>query len=56
MTETERLISINSANLLANVENVNINQTMLENSIKTNLQVISLLTDILEVLKNERCE
>lgn len=54
MTEYERLLlSINSANLAANIENVGINEDILARSKRhesDNDVIISLLTKILEVI------
>lgn len=58
MTEYERLLlSINSANLAANIENVGINEDILARSKRhenDNDVVISLLTKILEVITSDR--
>lgn len=58
MTDYERtLLTINSANLAANVENVSINEDILSRQRrheKDNDVIIALLTEILEVLKNDR--
>ncbi len=58
MTDYERtLLTINSANLAANVENVSINEDILarqKRHEKDNDVIIALLTEILEVLKNDR--
>lgn len=58
MTDYERtLLTINSANLAANVENVSINEDILARQRrheKDNDVIIALLTEILEVLKNDR--
>lgn len=58
MTEYERLLlSINSANLAANIENVGINEDILARSKRhenDNDAIISLLTKILEVITNDR--
>lgn len=57
MTDYERLlVSINSANLTANLENVAINEEILKRNNrheKDNDIIISLLTEILGVLKND---
>lgn len=57
MTDYERLlVSINSANLTANLENVTINEEILKRNNrheKDNDIIISLLTEILGVLKND---
>lgn len=57
MTDYERLlVSINSANLTANLENVAINEKILKRNNrheKDNDIIISLLTEILGVLKND---
>lgn len=54
MTEYERLLlSVNSANLAANIENVGINEDILARSKRhenDNDVIISLLTKILEVI------
>lgn len=54
MTEYERLLlSINSANLTANIENVSINEKILEE--KRDNRIVALLQEILkEVKKLER--
>lgn len=58
MTDYERtLLTINSANLAANMENVSINEDILarqKRHEKDNDVIIALLTEILEVLKNDR--
>lgn len=51
------LLSINAANLTANLENVNINKDILSRQRRhehDNDEIISLLTKILEELKNDR--
>nr|DAI82408.1 MAG TPA: hypothetical protein [Caudoviricetes sp.] len=57
MTDYERLlVSIDSANLTANLENVAINEEILKRNNrheKDNDIIISLLTEILGVLKND---
>ena len=57
MTDYERLlVGINSANLTANLENVAINEELLKRNNrheKDNDIIISLLTEILGVLKND---
>lgn len=57
MTDYERLsVGINSANLTANLENVAINEEILKRNNrheKDNDIIISLLTEILGVLKND---
>lgn len=57
MTDYERLlVSINSANLTANLENVTINEEILKRNNrheKDNDIIISLLAEILGVLKND---
>lgn len=54
MTDYERtLLSINSANLTANLENMEINQELLQRSRQhegDNARIVDLLTKILEVL------
>lgn len=57
MTDYERLlVSINSANLTTNLENVAINEEILKRNNrheKDNDIIIGLLTEILGVLKND---
>jgi hypothetical protein len=56
MTEQEfyrESMCINSANLAANIENVNINTEILERSKKRDDLIITLLSQLLEVLKND---
>lgn len=57
MTDYERaLLSINSANLTANLENMEINQELLRRSRQhegDNARIIDLLTKILEVLTDD---
>lgn len=58
MTTYEALIvSINSANLNANIENVRINEELVARSRAhehDNDEIIKILTEILEVLKSDR--
>lgn len=58
MTAYEHLlIAINSANLSANLESVSLNEEIAKRSRAhehDNDRIISLLTEILEVLKNDR--
>ena len=51
-TYYREILAINSANLAANIENVNINEKLLNLKSKDDV-IISLLTQILEVLKND---
>lgn len=57
MTDYERaLLSINSANLTANLENMEINQELLQRSRQhegDNARIVDLLTKILEVLTDD---
>lgn len=49
-TYYREILAINSANLAANIENVNINEKLLNLKSKDDV-IISLLTQILKVLK-----
>jgi hypothetical protein len=51
-TYYREILAINSANLAANIENVSINEKLLSLKSKDDV-IISLLTQILEVLKND---
>ncbi|MGN1383258.1 MAG: hypothetical protein ACI4W2_10650 [Eubacterium sp.] len=45
------ILAINSANLAANLENININSRILQNGERTDSQIIAMLQTIIDLLK-----